>query len=222
MSFREKLKRAFKSSSPLSSKHASPVIAPQQEQARWPSNVYRPDEPLPRLKYRAPVKKEHKEKLESYMFGSANRRKSQASLHSPMGSRMPSRRSSRVGRKSMIGPANREAAETRRKSIVQAAQMQLEAQEEALSEPEPQTMEVEPEQLTVQPPPAPSPAPEPVLRSRQSLRVAHAPPQVDEQAKLDNELATMGAMTSTVAFIVPAKSAKVHHTPLSSTLCPPH
>ena len=36
--------------------------------ARWPSNVYKPGEPMPRPKYRTPAKKEHKEKLEAFSF----------------------------------------------------------------------------------------------------------------------------------------------------------
>ncbi|KAF2222645.1 hypothetical protein BDZ85DRAFT_130701 [Elsinoe ampelina] len=119
MPFREKLKKAFKSSSPSSSKHSSPTIAQEQ---RWPSNVYRPDEPMPRPKYRAPVKKEHKEKLESFNFGSSWKRRSHVSLYSPMGSRLPSRRNSRVSRKSVSGPsgagAGRDSMEARRKSVV--------------------------------------------------------------------------------------------------------
>ncbi|KAG8630167.1 hypothetical protein KVT40_001786 [Elsinoe batatas] len=117
MPFREKLKKAFKSSSPSSSKHSSPTIAQEQ---RWPSNVYRPDEPMPRPKYRAPVKKEHKEKLESFNFGSSWKRRSHISLYSPMGSRLPSRRNSRVSRKSVSGPSGvgRDSMEARRKSVV--------------------------------------------------------------------------------------------------------
>ncbi|PSK51889.1 hypothetical protein B9Z65_3156 [Elsinoe australis] len=117
MPFREKLKKAFKSSSPSSSKTSSPTIT--QAEQRWPSNVYHPDEPMPRPKYRAPVKKEHKEKLEAFNFGSSWRRKSRVSLYSPMGSRMPSRRGSRVSRKSVSGPsgAGRESMDDRRRSI---------------------------------------------------------------------------------------------------------
>ena len=99
MVFRERLKKAFKSSSPSSSKASSPIIE-QQDIARWPSNVYKPGEQLPRAKYRAPVKKEHKDKLDSFTFGSAWRRRSQQSLYSPMGSRMPSRRGSLARRPS--------------------------------------------------------------------------------------------------------------------------
>jgi hypothetical protein len=58
---------------------------------RWPSNVYKPGEPMPRPKYRAPPKKEHKEHLDSFSFGNAWRRKSFQSQYSPMGTRAPSR-----------------------------------------------------------------------------------------------------------------------------------
>jgi len=58
---------------------------------RWPSNVYKPGEPMPRPKYRAPPKKEHKEHLDSFSFADAWRRKSFQSQYSPMGTRAPSR-----------------------------------------------------------------------------------------------------------------------------------
>lgn len=57
---------------------------------------------MPRPKYRAPPKKEHKEKLEAFSFSDAwNRRKSYQSTYSPMGTRAPSRRASfmSLGRK---------------------------------------------------------------------------------------------------------------------------
>lgn len=58
---------------------------------------------MPRPKYRAPPKKEHKEKLDAFSFGSAwrKRRKSLASQYSPMGSRLPSRRASLASRRSV-------------------------------------------------------------------------------------------------------------------------
>lgn len=57
--------------------------------------VYRPGEKIP-YKYRRPVDKAHKEKLEAFSFSSAwnERPKSFASQYSPMGSRFPSPRSS--------------------------------------------------------------------------------------------------------------------------------
>ncbi|GAB7341896.1 hypothetical protein MBLNU457_g0206t1 [Dothideomycetes sp. NU457] len=100
MPFREKLKKAFKSNSATSSKTNSPVIEQSPDLSRWPSNVYKPGEPMPRPKYRAPVKKEHKDKLDSFNFGSAWKRRSQQSIYSPMGSRVPSRRGSAATRPS--------------------------------------------------------------------------------------------------------------------------
>ncbi|KAF1986766.1 hypothetical protein K402DRAFT_420831 [Aulographum hederae CBS 113979] len=66
-------------------------------------NVYQPGEKMPPLKYRRPVAKEHKEKLEAFSFGTAWRRKSHQSIYSPKGSRMPSRGNSfsTLGRKSL-------------------------------------------------------------------------------------------------------------------------
>lgn len=49
---------------------------------------------MPPLKYRRPVDPEHKARLEAFSFSTAWRRHSNASLYSPMGSRLPSRRSS--------------------------------------------------------------------------------------------------------------------------------
>ena len=106
MPFREKLKKAFKSS-PSSSKTNSPnpdVSASPRPETRWPSNVYAPGEPMPRPKYRAPVQKEHKERLDSFRFGASfRRRKSHQSIYSPMGSRLPSRRGSTMSRPSFQG-----------------------------------------------------------------------------------------------------------------------
>lgn len=101
MPFREKLKKAFKSNSATSSKTNSPVIEQSPDIATWPSNVYKPGEPMPRPKYRAPVKKEHKDKLDAFNFGSAWKRRSQQSIYSPMGSRVPSRRGSAATRPSL-------------------------------------------------------------------------------------------------------------------------
>lgn len=62
---------------------------------------------MPRPKYRAPAKKEHTEKLESFNFGDAWRRRSFVSEYSPHGSRMPSRRGSLMSRKSFGGRSMR-------------------------------------------------------------------------------------------------------------------
>lgn len=109
MPFRERIKRVFKSASPTSSlrKTSTQKSDKNAKDARWPSNVYAPGEPMPRPKYRAPVKKEHKEKLDSFNWGSAWRRRSFISEYSPMGSRMPSRRNSLLSRKSFSGKSRR-------------------------------------------------------------------------------------------------------------------
>ncbi|KAG9634665.1 hypothetical protein KCU98_g7792, partial [Aureobasidium melanogenum] len=103
MAFRERIKKALRKASPNSSLHKSSTTDSKEGRERWPSNVYKPGEPMPRPKYRAPVKKEHKEKLESFNFASAWRRKSFMSEYSPMGTRMPSRRASLISRKSFGG-----------------------------------------------------------------------------------------------------------------------
>ena len=103
MAFRERIKKALRKASPNSSLHKSSTTDSNKGRERWPSNVYKPGEPMPRAKYRAPVKKEHKEKLESFSFASAWRRKSFMSEYSPMGTRMPSRRASLISRKSFGG-----------------------------------------------------------------------------------------------------------------------
>ncbi|KAL6707536.1 hypothetical protein ACN47E_004106 [Coniothyrium glycines] len=58
------------------------------------SDFYQPGEKMPPMKYRRPVDPEHKARLEAFSFSTAWRRHSNASLYSPMGSRLPSRRSS--------------------------------------------------------------------------------------------------------------------------------
>lgn len=103
MAFRERIKKALRKASPNSSVSKSSTSDSKEGRERWPSNVYKPGEPMPRPKYRAPVKKEHKEKLESFSFASAWRRKSFMSEYSPMGTRMPSRRTSLISRKSFGG-----------------------------------------------------------------------------------------------------------------------
>jgi len=106
MTFRDRIRRAFKSSSSDSSSlgdSSSHKSEKNSKHATWPSNVYAPGEPMPRAKYRAPVKKEHKDKLDAFSWGTAWRRRSQVSEYSPMGSRMPSRRGSLLSRKSFGG-----------------------------------------------------------------------------------------------------------------------
>jgi hypothetical protein len=67
------------------------------------SNIYQPGEKMPPLKYRRPVAPEHKEKLEAFSWAKAWRRHSAQSIYSPMGSRMPSRKTSysTLGRRSL-------------------------------------------------------------------------------------------------------------------------
>ncbi|KAK4916478.1 hypothetical protein LTR66_017016, partial [Elasticomyces elasticus] len=104
MGLRDKLKKSFKSSSSTSTTSSSKTnpslyktdsslsATTTKSGGRHPSNVYAPGETMPRPKYRAPVKKEHAEKLDAFSFGAAWRRKSYQSQYSPMGSRLPSRR----------------------------------------------------------------------------------------------------------------------------------
>ncbi len=95
MPFREKAKSLFKTKSRGDSLTKSNTNSSSPEgRDRWPSNVYKPGEPMPRPKYRAPPKKEHTEKLEAFNFGEAWRKKSFQSVYSPMGTRAPSRRTS--------------------------------------------------------------------------------------------------------------------------------
>lgn len=208
MSFREKLKKAFRSTSPTSSKNVSPIVVQQEPaEARWPSNVYRPDEPLPRLKYRAPVKKEHKEKLESFKFNDAWRRKSQASLHSPMGSRITSRRGSRTGRSSLSGPSNRESLDVRRKSVAQAhAYAQAQAHAQSRGQAQSGTMD------SVGPMMASGSRRHSLDHNRRSRLGQHAAQATSLGSEMEvsgDEGSTEGGVTSTMAFVVPAKSAKV-------------
>ncbi|KAK6428907.1 hypothetical protein LTR95_014945 [Oleoguttula sp. CCFEE 5521] len=97
MPFREKAKSFFRR--PARSDSSTNTTSSSSNDSRWPSNVYKPGEPMPRPKYRAPPKKEHKEKLEAFSFGEAWRRKSFQSQYSPMGTRAPSRRGSWIERR---------------------------------------------------------------------------------------------------------------------------
>ncbi|CZT23556.1 uncharacterized protein RCC_09270 [Ramularia collo-cygni] len=95
MAIREKARALFKSKSKSDrDSQISKSSTKDSDRERWPSNVYKPGEPMPRPKYRAIPKKEHKEKLEAFSFADAWRRKSFQSQHSPMGTRAPSRRNS--------------------------------------------------------------------------------------------------------------------------------
>lgn len=94
MPFREKAKAIFKRKTSDSLSKAS---SNNSSRERWPSNVYKPGEVMPRPKYRKPPTKEHKEALESFSFADAWRRKSFQSVYSPMGTRAPSRKNSSRG-----------------------------------------------------------------------------------------------------------------------------
>jgi len=99
MPFRQRIKRALTRSSSSSDGGSS---LSKSASNKPESNVYQPGEKMPPMKYRRPVAPEHKEKLESFSFARAWRRKSAHSQYSPMGSRMPSRKNSTAtnGRKS--------------------------------------------------------------------------------------------------------------------------
>lgn len=117
MAIRERAKALFKSKAKSDRDSQISKASSKASDERWPSNVYKPGEPMPRPKYRAVPKKEHKEKLESFSFAEAWRRKSFQSQYSPMGTRAPSRRNSArtpgsrrsswisLGRKSFSGPS---------------------------------------------------------------------------------------------------------------------
>ncbi|KAK4545383.1 hypothetical protein LTR36_003563 [Oleoguttula mirabilis] len=107
MVFREKAKALFKSRSSNRSDTLSKSSSKESSRDRYPSNVYKPGEPMPRPKYRKPPTKEHKEKLDSFSFTDAWRRKSFQSTYSPMGTRAPSRRNSLFSRKSLGGRSSR-------------------------------------------------------------------------------------------------------------------
>ncbi|KAJ4359976.1 uncharacterized protein N0V89_000535 [Didymosphaeria variabile] len=89
MPLRSRLRRAFTRGS-----HEDPQLVKGKKSKNYDPNVYQPGEKMPPLKYRRPVAPEHKAHLESFDWGKAWRRKSTSSIYSPMGSRMPSRKSS--------------------------------------------------------------------------------------------------------------------------------
>ncbi|KAL1616070.1 hypothetical protein SLS56_011569 [Neofusicoccum ribis] len=93
MAFRERVKRALGRNS--SSKSSSSSSSLSKQGSKSDSSVwYQPGEKMPPPKYRRPVAKEHKEKLEAFNFQKAWRRRSEQSQYSPMGSKYPSRRNS--------------------------------------------------------------------------------------------------------------------------------
>lgn len=93
MPLREKAKNFFKRRNSRSDT-LSKTSSKESSRDRWPSNVYKPGEPMPKPKYKRPPEKAHKDKLDAFSFGEAWRRKSFQSQHSPMGTRLPSRRNS--------------------------------------------------------------------------------------------------------------------------------
>ncbi|MCJ1285245.1 hypothetical protein MMC26_004585 [Xylographa opegraphella] len=123
MPFREKMRKAF-GRSPSSSQTSSPgaltpvtslsQLAQRDKKSKKKDkseggDVYKPGEAMPKLKYRAPVDPQHKDRLEAFSFSSAwdaMRRKSTQSQYSPMGSRMPSRMGSLVSNK--VGRSSRQ------------------------------------------------------------------------------------------------------------------
>ncbi|KAF2143392.1 uncharacterized protein K452DRAFT_170289 [Aplosporella prunicola CBS 121167] len=101
MAFRERVKRVLGRSSSSNSSNSSLSKKTTASTTPRDSNVYQPGEKMPPMKYRRPVQKEHKEKLESFQFSKAWRRRSDMSQYSPMGSRLPSRMNSMKSRQSM-------------------------------------------------------------------------------------------------------------------------
>ncbi|KAL9605582.1 MAG: hypothetical protein Q9179_001240 [Wetmoreana sp. 5 TL-2023] len=117
MPFRAKVKKAFgksnedpsETSSDLSQVQCKPSTKKTKKQkVEYPDNVYKPGE-IPASKYNGPYDKKHQQKLHAFNFASAfqGRRKSEHSLYSPMGSRLPSRVSSFISRRS-FGPRSRQ------------------------------------------------------------------------------------------------------------------
>lgn len=112
MPFRDKVKKAFGKSndnpsdtssdlSPTRSKASNKK--PRKQKVEYPDNVYKPGE-IPESKYKGPYDKKHQQKLHAFSFTAAfqGRRKSDQSLYSPMGSRMPSRVGSFISRRSWV------------------------------------------------------------------------------------------------------------------------
>ncbi|KAL9014204.1 MAG: hypothetical protein Q9173_001135 [Seirophora scorigena] len=109
MPFRDKVKKAFGKSSDDPSESALDLSQlqpkpsskkPKKQKIEFPEDVYKPGE-IPESKYKGPYNKAHQQKLHAFSFASAfqGRRKSDQSLYSPMGSRMPSRMNSFISRR---------------------------------------------------------------------------------------------------------------------------
>lgn len=101
MPIRERIRRVFTRSSDDSSRSTKSSV----KSSKKDSSIYQPGEKMPPLKYRRPVNPEHKAALESFSWAKAWRRNSEQSVYSPMGSRMPSRKTSHstIGRRSIGG-----------------------------------------------------------------------------------------------------------------------
>lgn len=95
MPFRDKMKRAFgrpgDENSELTQVSSKASRKEKKLKQHHADNVYQPGEIMPKPKYRAAYNKDHQDKLSSFSFGEAwKRRKSDQSEYSPMGSRLPS------------------------------------------------------------------------------------------------------------------------------------
>ncbi|KAL8779804.1 MAG: hypothetical protein Q9213_006762 [Squamulea squamosa] len=109
MPFRAKVKRAFGKNEDSSEAGSDPSQVQSKAATKkmkkpkieYPDNVYKPGE-IPESKYKGPYNKEHQVKLHAFSFKTAfqGRRKSEQSLYSPMGSRLPSRKGSFLSRRS--------------------------------------------------------------------------------------------------------------------------
>ena len=114
MPIRDKFRRAFGRSPSTSdgsdltqsvtksSAKSSKKKKAEKEKASGDNDMYYKLGEQPRPKYRGPYNRQHQEKLHAFSFSNAfsMRRKSQTSEYSPMGSRMPSRTGSLLGRES--------------------------------------------------------------------------------------------------------------------------
>ncbi|CAI6336418.1 unnamed protein product [Periconia digitata] len=96
MPLRSRLRRAFTRTNSTEDSNApsKPHGFHRPRKTKTDPLVYQPGEKMPPLKYRRPVAPEHKALLESFSWDKAWRHRSETSLYSPMGSRIPSRKSS--------------------------------------------------------------------------------------------------------------------------------
>jgi hypothetical protein len=101
MALRSRLRRAFTrgSQDDPNATSSSSLSRTKTKNSTTKTEVYK----HPPLKYRRPVNPEHKAHLESFTFAKAWRRRSQQSMYSPMGTRMPSRRSSFASHRRSFG-----------------------------------------------------------------------------------------------------------------------